>query len=68
MFLYLVTLEKKIKSKQLDQLEKYIILFPFCSPHLTSKKWPYYNDLINKINEKFNDAKFILNNKEGYYL
>ena len=35
------------------ELDKYIILFPFCSPHLTSKKWPYYNDLITMINEKF---------------
>ena len=34
------------------QLEKYIVLFPFCSPHLNSKKWPYYNDLISMINEK----------------
>ena len=34
------------------QLEKYIVLFPFCSPHLNSKKWPYYNDLISIINEK----------------
>ena len=35
------------------KLDKYIMLFPFCSPHLTSKKWPYYNDLISIINEKF---------------
>ena len=35
------------------ELDKYIILFPFCSPHLTSKKWPYYNDLISLINENF---------------
>ena len=35
------------------KLEKYIILFPFASPHLTSKRWPYYNDLINLIEEKF---------------
>ena len=35
------------------ELDKYIILFPFCSPHLISKKWPYYNDLINIINQKF---------------
>ena len=35
------------------ELDKYIILFPFCSPHLITKKWPYYNDLINMINEKF---------------
>jgi len=38
--------------KNYHQLEKYIIFFPFCSPHLTSKKWPYYNDLISMINEK----------------
>ena len=37
--------------KNYHQLEKYIVLFPFCSPHLTSKKWPYYNDLISMINE-----------------
>tara|TARA_B100001057_G_scaffold493784_1_gene589009 strand:+ start:695 stop:1636 length:942 start_codon:yes stop_codon:yes gene_type:complete len=38
--------------KNYYNLNEYIILFPFCSPHLTSKKWPYYNDLIDKINEK----------------
>ena len=37
------------------KLEKYIILFPFTSPHLTLKKWPYYNDLINLIKAKYND-------------
>ena len=47
--------------KSYYELDKYIILFPFCSPHLTSKKWPYYNDLINKINEKFNyEYKLVL--------
>jgi ADP-heptose:LPS heptosyltransferase len=38
--------------KKYHQLEKYILLFPFCSPHLTLKKWPYYNELIAMINEK----------------
>ncbi len=38
--------------KNYHQLEKYIVLFPFCSPHLTSKKWPYYNNLISMINER----------------
>ena len=38
--------------KNYHQLEKYIVFFPFCSPHLTSKKWPYYNDLISMINER----------------
>ena len=41
--------------KNYYQLEKYIVLFPFCSPHLNSKKWPYYNDLISLINEKVED-------------
>ncbi len=38
--------------KNYHQLEKYIVLFPFCSPHLILKKWPYYNDLISMINER----------------
>ncbi len=37
------------------ELDKYILLFPFCSPHLTSKMWPYYNDLIKIISKKFNN-------------
>jgi len=36
-------------------LDKYIILFPFCSAHLTHKKWPHYNELINLIKKKYND-------------
>jgi len=35
--------------KRFYDLKKYIILFPFCSPHLSQKKWPHYNDLINLI-------------------
>ena len=47
--------------KNYHQLEKYIVLFPFCSPHLTSKKWPYYNDLINLINKKYdNNYKIVI--------
>ena len=47
--------------KNYYQLEKYIVLFPFCSPHLTSKKWPYYNELINMINEKLeNKCKVVI--------
>ena len=33
------------------KLEKYIILFPFCSPHLHLKKWPHYNELIKIIKD-----------------
>ena len=36
-------------------LKNYIILFPFCSAHLTNKKWPYYNELIDLIKNKFQD-------------
>ncbi len=35
--------------KNFYKLKKYILLFPFCSPHLTVKKWPYYNKLIELI-------------------
>ena len=38
--------------KKYYELDKYIVLFPFCSPHLPSKKWPYYNDLISMISKK----------------
>ena len=37
------------------KLSKYILLFPFCSPHLTLKKWPYFNSLINLIKTKYKD-------------
>jgi|TARA_B100002051_G_scaffold257976_1_gene275865 ADP-heptose:LPS heptosyltransferase len=37
------------------KLDKYILLFPFCSPHLTLKKWPYYNDLIQKIYDRYGE-------------
>jgi len=43
----------KIKSEY--KLEKYMVLFPFCSPHLVQKKWPYYNELIDKIKNQYND-------------
>ena len=42
---------KKIKEEY--KLDKYIVLFPFCSVHLTNKKWPYYNELIDLIKNKF---------------
>jgi len=38
-----------------NQLKEYILLFPFCSAHLDIKKWPYYNELIELIKNKFND-------------
>jgi|TARA_A100001011_G_scaffold368672_1_gene423211 ADP-heptose:LPS heptosyltransferase len=41
--------------KKIFDLKKYIILFPFCSTHLTHKKWPYYNELIDLIKKKFDE-------------
>ena len=49
----------EIKSQY--NLKKYIILFPFCSSHLSIKKWPYFNDLIKLILNKFSqDYKIII--------
>ena len=31
---------------------KFILLFPFCSPQLSHKKWPHFNDLIKIIKSK----------------
>ncbi len=48
----------EIKNK--FKLDKFILLFPFCSSHLHIKKWPYYNDLIKIILDKFgNNYKIV---------
>jgi len=44
---------ENIKNKY--DLKKYIVLFPFCSVHLHIKKWPYYNELIELIKNKYNN-------------
>ena len=41
--------------KQEFKLDKYIVLFPFCSAHLTHKKWPHYNELIGLIKNKYGE-------------
>ena len=41
--------------KNFYKITKYILLFPFCSPHLTIKKWPYYNKLIDLISNKYSE-------------
>ena len=47
--------------KKKYNLDKYIVLFPFCSAHLQIKKWPYYNELIELIKKKYNDKfKFVV--------
>ena len=45
-------------SVDIDQIinkyfsKKFILLFPFCSPQLPHKKWPYFNELIRIIKSK----------------
>ncbi len=34
--------------------KKFILIFPFSSPKLSHKQWPYYKVLINKIKNKHN--------------
>jgi ADP-heptose:LPS heptosyltransferase len=41
--------------KQQFNLDKYIVLFPFCSAHLNHKKWPHYNKLIELIKNKYGE-------------
>ena len=41
--------------KQKFKLDKYIVLFPFCSAHLAHKKWPHYNELIELIKNKYGE-------------
>ena len=35
--------------------KKYILIFPFCSPKLTAKKWPYFSILVAQIKAKYGD-------------
>ncbi len=39
---------------------EYILLFPFCSPKLQNKKWPYYKELIQKLKQEFKNKYSIL--------
>jgi ADP-heptose:LPS heptosyltransferase len=39
---------------------EYILLFPFCSPKLKHKKWPYYKELIQKLKQEFKNKYPIL--------
>ena len=41
--------------KKIYNLDKYILLFPFCSSHLTIKKWPFFNQLTKLISNKFGE-------------
>jgi len=48
----------KIVNKYFNK--KFILIFPFCSPELPHKKWPYYNDLIKMIKSKHENLEIVL--------
>ena len=35
--------------------KKYILIFPFCSSKLVTKKWPFYSILISQLKAKYNN-------------
>ena len=40
--------------------KKFILIFPFCSPQLSHKKWPHFNELIKIIKSKHNNLEIAL--------
>ena len=39
---------------------KFILIFPFSSPQLSHKQWPYYNELIKIIKSKHKDFEIVI--------
>ena len=39
---------------------EYILLFPFCSPKLKQKKWPYFKELVQRLKQEFKNKYSIL--------
>ena len=48
----------KIINKYLSG--KFILFFPFCSPKLSHKKWPYYNELIDMIKKEHPNLEIVI--------
>ena len=40
--------------------KKLVLLLPFCSPQLSHKKWPYYNELIKIIKSKNSNFEIVI--------
>ena len=40
--------------------KKFILFFPFCSPELSHKKWPYFNELGNLIRDKHKNIEIVI--------
>ena len=39
---------------------KFILIFPFSSPKLSHKQWPYYNELIKIIKSNYNELEIVI--------
>ena len=48
----------KIINKYFNK--KFILLFPFCSPQLSHKKWPYFNELIEIIKKNYPNLELVI--------
>ena len=57
-FSWSITNIDKIINKYLSG--KFILLFPFCSPKLSHKKWPYYNELIDMIKKEYQSLEIVI--------
>ena len=57
-FSWSITDIDKIINKYLSG--KFILLFPFCSPKLSHKKWPYYNKLIEMIKREHPNLEIVI--------
>jgi len=40
--------------------KKFVLIFPFCSPQLSHKQWPYFNDLIRIIKTKHPHLEIVI--------
>ena len=40
--------------------KNFVLLFPFCSPLLSHKKWPYFNELINLIKSHHTNIEIVV--------
>jgi len=49
---------EKIIKKYTDK--EYILIFPFCSKKHPNKKWPFFKELVHKINEVYRDKYSVL--------
>ena len=57
-FSWSITNIDKIINKYLSG--KFILLFPFCSPKLSHKKWPHYNKLIEMIKREHPNLEIVI--------